>query len=149
MRLLGLAACALLLGGCLRDTRPSDERGASGLLDTTPNYDAPKADRCQALASKSGGSPAVKSQCDDARYLAQRYVRGLSPGDSVCLENTFGEEPGAACSARAVVRDVSTTQVLLKVEDAKPDSRWYKKLASDIWFDNGALVDLYLAERGY
>ena len=149
MRGIGLAVLALCLAGCLHDTRPSDERNGSGLFDSTPTYKAPLQDRCQAYGRKSGPQPDIQRECEEAKALAQQYVRGLSPGDAVCLDNTFGEEPGAACAARAMVRDASTTQVLIKVEDAKPESRWYKKLAADIWFDNGALVDLYLAEHGY
>jgi hypothetical protein len=139
-----LALVALSLGACVHDQRPPDERGASGLFSTTPEAKAPEVDRCVALKNSSAGA-----SCQDSKYTAENYVRHLSTGDSVCLENVFGEVAGAACLARAVVRDVGSDQVLLKVEDAKPESRWYHKVSSDIWFDEGALVDLWLAERGY
>jgi hypothetical protein len=145
MRAAALSAlAALFLGACVHDERPPDERGASGLFSTTPEAKAPKVDRCAAHKSS-----AVGSSCQDAKYTAENYVRRLSTGDAVCLENLFGEVPGAACLARAVVRDVGSDQVLIKIEDAKPESRWYHRVSSDIWFDEGALVDLYLAERGY
>jgi hypothetical protein len=140
-----LAALATLaLAGCVHDERPPDERGASGLFSTTPEFKAPASDRCEAHKKSSLGA-----QCQEAKYLAQSYVRKLSPGDEVCLESTFGEIPGPACLARALVRDVGSDQVLIKVEDARPESRWYHRVSSDLWFDEGALIDLYLAERGY
>jgi hypothetical protein len=141
-----LAALTIALGltGCLHDTRPADDMGGSGLFNNTPEVHAPKKDRCA-----SYGHSSVRSNCDDAKYLAQIYVRKLSVGDDLCLENTFGEVPGASCLARASVSDAGLNRVLLTVREARPESRWFKQVQSQIWFDEEALVDLYLAQRGY
>lgn len=141
-----LAALALSAGlvGCLHDPRPADDMGGSGLWNNTPEVEAPKVDRCQAYG-KSG----ARSPCEDAKYLAQIYVRKLSVGDDVCLESTFGDVPGAACLARASVSDAGLHKILLTVREARPESRWFKRVQSQIWFEEEALVDLYLAQHGY
>ena len=36
-----------------------------------------------------------------------------------------------------------------KLREARPNSRWAKKETNQYWFEEGALVDLYLAENGY
>ena len=135
---LGLFAAA----GCNPDPRTRRDRGNFG--SSAGRVDAPEQDRCQ-----MHGASSVRGACDEAKYLAQEYVRRLSTGDQVCLEETFGEEPGAACKARAAVRNVGTNLVLLEIREPRPDSRWYQHQMSEIWFEEGALVDLYLAERGF
>ena len=142
---LGLALFGLTLAaGCIRDTRPTRERGTGNLFDSAPEIAAPKTDRCS-----NYGKSALKAQCDEAKYLAHNYIRQLSPGDSVCLEGGFGEEVGAACEARATVADAELSRVLIEIREAQPQSRWYKHVQHQIWFAEGALIDLYLAERGY
>jgi hypothetical protein len=137
-----LPCCLVLLSsGCIRDTRIPRERG---LFDSAPEVASPKRDRCQSLG-KSG----VRSECEEARGLGQVYVRRLAAGDEVCLEGGFGEVPGGACQTRATVQDAAPEKVLLQVQEARPDSRWFNHAGSEIWFAEGALVDLYLAERGY
>ena len=84
-----------------------------------------------------------------AKYLAEVYVKKLSTGDMVCLEGGFGDEPGGACLARASVADVSVGKVLVELRDARPNSRWASKESNQFWFEEGALIDLYLAENGY
>lgn len=132
----------LLLCGCAADKRATRDRGQG--LDNVPEYPAPEKDRC---AGHAGG--ALKGRCDEAKYLAQAYVKKLHSGDMVCLEGGFGDEPGAACLARARVDDIDQLRVLLDVKDAKPDSKWFNKESHQFWFAEGALVDLYLAEHGY
>jgi len=139
-----LGAVSVLASACIHDERPATERGASGLIESTQEIAPPVQDRCVRL--KNAG---LRQPCDDAKYLAQRYVRGLSTGDQVCLEGGFGEAPAGACLARATVRDAATNKVLLHVADTQPMSRWFKFIGTEVWFYEGALVDLYLAERGY
>ena len=50
---------------------------------------------------------------------------------------------------RASGADVATGMVLLEVREAKPDSRWFHRESNQFWFEEGALVDLYLQEHGY
>lgn len=146
MRSIACVACVgILVSACLTDNRPSRARGGSGdFFNPVPQIAAPKEDRCQGF-----GKTAVRARCDEARYLASNYVRALSTGDSVCLEGGFGEEAGAACQARAAVADVDQERILIEIRAAQPQSRWNKYVQHQIWFEEGALVDLYLAERGY
>ena len=139
-----LAFAALALGACV-DSRASRDRGAAGLVENTPLYPAPEVDRCQKL----GPGSAAGKRCSEAKYLAELYVRRLSTSDEVCLEGGFGDAPGAACLARASVADVATDRVLLEVRATRPDSKWFKRESSQFWFEEGALVDLHLAEHGY
>jgi len=134
-----LAAMAMCLAGCALDSRPPRVRGASELIDNVPVYPAPKVSRC---ASKALG-------CADAMYLAQTYVRRLSTGDQVCLEGGFGEPPTSKCKARSAVVDTAPNRVLIEVREAKPGSKWFDKEIHQFWFEEGALVDLALVERGY
>ena len=137
----GLAlACA---AGCIHDDRETRTRD-NDLFNSVPEVKAPRADRCAHHQKTS-----LKGPCEDARFLAQNYARGLSVGDEVCLEGGFGELPTGACLARAAVVDTGTNRALLEIRDARPESRWFKKVEYQVWFEEGALVDLYLAERGY
>lgn len=145
MSRLAVAGClAVALTGCLRDTRIQRDRGGPALYDSAPEITAPKGDRC-----KDFGQSSPRVPCEEERSLAQQYVRHLAPGDEVCLEGGFGETPGAACRTRASVDDTAPDKVLLQIREAKPESRWFNHMGYQIWFAEGALVDLYLAERGY
>jgi len=121
------------------------DRGASDILARAQMYKAPAEPRCAKF--KPGGAPA--QQCADAKYLGEIYVRRLSAGDEVCLEGGFGDSPGAACLARAAVVDTATNRVLLEVRQAKPESKWFQNEQHQFWFEEGALLDLYLADHGY
>lgn len=140
------AALVVLLAslGCIRDTRASRDRGAAGLVENVETIRGPLKSRCAALGSSGAGK-----RCEEARYLAQLYVRKLDVGTDVCLEGGFGDEPGGACLARAQVADTRTNEVLLEVRGAKPDSRWFSREQNQFWFEESALVDLYLADHGY
>lgn len=144
MKASGACTAVLLLAGCVHDDRPATERGAASVFENTQTIETPKEDRCEKHKKSS-----LRQPCDDAKYLAQKYVRALSVGDQVCLEGGFGDPPGGACLARAEVGDASTAKILLHVADTQPASRWYKYVGTEVWFQEGALVDLYLAERGY
>jgi len=142
---IALAGAVLLsLAGCLHDERASRDRGAMGWQENVPTISAPKKPRCSNYPESGAGK-----RCEEARYLGQIYVRRLSTGDQVCIEGGFGDSPSAACAARAAVVDVSNNVVLLEVREAKPDSRWFNKEQNQFWFEEGALVDLYLADHGY
>ncbi|MBE2253487.1 MAG: hypothetical protein IAE78_28425 [Myxococcus sp.] len=140
-----LVLLTTLAASCLTDTRASRDRGATGLFDNVPVYPAPEVSRCAKF--KKGGSAAAA--CDEAKYLAELYVRRLSSGDEVCLEGGFGDRPLASCLARASVADTDTNRLLLEVRNAQPSSKWFNKESNQFWFEEGALVDLYLADHGY
>jgi hypothetical protein len=136
--------CALTLFGCIHDERPQRDRGAAGLIENTQTIPAPAVDRCAATKGSGAGK-----RCAEAKYLAEIYVRKLDVGTDVCLEGGFGDEPTGACLARGGVSDTRPDQVLIEIRGAKPDSRWFKKEQNQYWFEEGALVDLYLADHGY
>lgn len=141
MRRALLGWCALLASGCIA-TR---DRGASDLVGRAATYKAPAEHRCAKL--KAGSPPATN--CGEAQYLAQLYVRKLSSGDEVCLEGGFGDSPTGACLGCAAVVDTATNRVLLEIRGAKPESKWFNHEQQQFWFEEGALVDLYLLEHGY
>ncbi len=136
-----LVGVVVLMAGCTA-TR---DRGALDWLGKAELYKAPEVDRCAKF--KAGGAPA--SQCAEAKYLGEIYVRRLSAGDEVCLEGGFGDPAGAACLSRASVVDTATNRVLLEVREARPESKWFHHEQHQFWFEEGALVDLYVAEHGY
>lgn len=142
---LAPALLLLALAGCVRDARPAQERGASGSFSQAGEIHGPPIDRCQKAVETGGGKPG----CRDARYLAQMYVRGLGTTDEVCLEGGFGQADPPSCIARAFVADAGRGRLLLEIRAAQPQSRWYKHVPQQLWFAEDALVDLYLAERGY
>lgn len=139
------ALAALLCSGCLTFDQASRDRGSSGFLDNVPVYRAPQQTRC---AKFSKGSSSA-SACDEGRYLGEIYVRRLATSDEVCLDGGFGDKATAACGARAAVVDTAPNRVLLEVREAKPDSKWFNRELHQFWFEEGALVDLYLADHGY
>ena len=130
---------AFALAACALDQRTPRERGASGFSENAPLYSAPATSRC---AVKKLG-------CENAKYLAENYVRRLATGDQLCLEGGVGEPPTGACRARAAVVDTAPNRVLIEVREAKPGSTWFSKEQHQVWFEEGALVDLTLAEQGY
>lgn len=137
-----LLVVAVMVGAGCTATR---DRGASDFMGRAQTYKAPEVQRCAKF--KPGGGPATA--CAEAKYLGELYVRRLSSGDEVCLEGGFGDSPGAACLARAAVVDTATNRVLLEVRQARPESKWFQHEQTQYWFEEGALVDLYVAEHGY
>jgi hypothetical protein len=121
------------------------DRGAEDWSHRAKTYKAPEKPRCAKF--KAGGA-ALKA-CEEAQYLAEIYVRRLSSGDTVCIEGGFGEAPKGECSARAAIVDTATNRVLVEIREAKPESKWFQHEQHQFWYEEGALVDLYLAERGY
>jgi len=139
-----LWAVWLLGAGCVRDTGVQRERGAAALYDTVPEIAAPKESRCERF-----GKSDVREPCEEMRSQALTYVRKLGVGDQVCLEEGFGGTPDAGCRTRATVDDAATDRLLLQIREARPESKWFKHVGNQLWFAEGALVDLYLAERGF
>jgi hypothetical protein len=135
-----LAVCA-----CTNATRATRDRGATGILENVPVIRAPSSSKC----SKHSSTSAFGKSCLDAVYLAQNYARRLATGDEVCLQGGFGERVGSDCQARAMVMDVNTNLVLVEVREARPDGKWFGKESNQFWFEEGALVDLYLTDHGY
>lgn len=106
---------------------------------------APLHDRCEKLRAAAD----LYRSCQTERQNAVEYLRKLNTGDSICLENGFGEEPRAGCKARGAVMDADARGFLIEVRDPAFDSAWHKDQGRRIYFENGALVDIYLRERGY
>ncbi len=121
------------------------ERGATGLWDAAATIKGPAEHRCARFKTTSNAGKA----CADSLYLAELYVRKLAVGDQVCLEGGFGDPPGTGCLARASVEDTSNHAVMLEVRDAAPNSKWKAKGGHQFWFDEAALIDLYLLDHGY
>jgi hypothetical protein len=138
--LVTMAGCATGNGAFQANPNNEDPLVAGGV----PLIKGPPKDRCSALG-KSG----VRPGCDEARYLGTLYTRRLAVADDVCIEGGYGDEVGPACKARATVIDTAPDRVKLEIRNAKPDSRWFNSEGRHAWYEEGALVDLYLAERGY
>lgn len=136
-----LLSLSLLGAGCYS----THDRGGVDWTDRARLYKAPETERCSKY--KAGGAPAAN--CAESKYLAEIYVRRLAAGDEVCLEGGFGDQPTAACLARAAVVDTARNRVLIEIRQAKPESKWFKHEQTQFWFEEGALVDLYVAEHGY
>jgi hypothetical protein len=134
-----LGVAAVVLSGCSHSER---ERGR--LWDEVPVYAAPTQDRCEKYPAGK-----KRADCAEARYLGEIYVRKLATSDEVCLDGGFGDVAGAACKARASVSDSGKNRTLLDVREPRPDSKWFKEERHEFWFEEGALVDLYLADHGY
>ena len=139
-------AAALVLSGCVvvNEGRGTRDRATGGVFGKAQLVTAPATQRCAQY-----GQGSARLRCNEARELAQRYVRGLSTTDLVCLEGGFGEAPTSGCAARAQVSDAGNGKLLLDVREAQPSSRWFDHVSSEVWFEDGALEDLYLAEHGY
>lgn len=141
---LALVSLLVASAGCFRDNRVQRDDKNANPFSEVPKVLAPATDRCA-----QHGKSSARASCDEARYLGQNYVRALSVGDEVCLEGGFGESAGGACLARAAVADAGSGELLIEVRDAQPTSRWHNHVMNQVWYEEGALVDLYLAERGY
>ncbi len=131
--------------GC-SPSRPGGTRATRITLFGTnvPFFKAPEIDRCKALGKSSAGAG-----CDDARYLGTEYTRRLAVGTRCASRAATATSPGSACKARAAVIDTGTNRVKLEIRGTKPDSRWFNSEMRHAWYEEGALVDLYLSERGY
>lgn len=146
MRAAVLAAIACGLLACHGDQRQTRDRGAAQLFDRAPTIEAPESDRCQRMAAVDE----AREPCDLQKREFLLALRALSVGDQMCLDNLVGDpadQPG--CRARAAIADTASGRLLIEVRGAQPESRWFDKIQSQLWFEEGALLDLFLAERGY
>jgi hypothetical protein len=136
-----LAFAVLLLAGCVEHQRGFFVANGTEAL----NVRAPVADRCKKLPK---GSPEADS-CLQLKQTAVEWTRHLNTGDQICLENLFGDDPGAKCKARGVLLDSGTDGFLIEVRDSQMDSHWLQYNQRQVWFATGAMIDQYLKERGY
>lgn len=125
--------------------------GHAGMWSDMSDHDietvaAPPHNRCEALHN----APTTFAQCQRAVSEVTEYLRHLNTGDEVCLEGGFGDDRvGDHCKARGHVLDADAHGFLIQVRDPSLDSRWKNAQGHKLYFENGALVDLYLRERGY
>lgn len=113
--------------------------------DKVPVVAAPAHDRCEQFL----GARSLFLQCAEAKQQAVDYIHKLNTGDAVCVEGGFGEEPREGCKARGFIVDADGQGFAVELRDARLDSRWKDQNQKTVYFENGALVDLYLRERGY
>jgi hypothetical protein len=106
---------------------------------------APKQNACEKYRSPQ----TTYQQCQGFRATAREYLQHLNTGDMICLENGFGDEIGPNCKARGAVVDADSHGFLIQVRDPALDSKWHADQGQRIYFENGALVDIYLRDRGY
>lgn len=139
-----LAAVSLVGLGCPPGSMDPIRRDDANFLVGAKRVEAPEVDRCH----RHLDTPRLDS-CRDALFLAQTWVRGLSPGDSVCMQGGVGEPVGRACMARATVMDGGSGGLLIEFREARPDSRFADAVMQQTWYAEGALVDLALAEQGW
>jgi hypothetical protein len=139
--LVGWVLVGVVSSGCLRETRTRG--GAFEPYTDVPLFKTP-ADRCATYTGKNR-----REACNEARMLGEIFVRKLSVGDEVCLDGGFGDSGRGACSARAAIADTATGKDLIEVREASPGSTWFGKEQRQFWFEEGALVDLYLKDHGY
>jgi len=139
-----LACGVLLLGvaGCAHTTS-----GISGRTHelATREVQAPQKNACERYRQ----SASAFRQCEEFRATVVEYLRHLNTGDTVCLENGLGDEVGPACKARGAVVDADAHGFMIEVRDPTLDSKWHADAGQRIYFENGALVEIYLRERGY
>lgn len=103
----------------------------------------PDADRCAAQPDQL-----VHAGCVRARDKAQEALGALNRGDNLCLEPILNPDLDN-CRARASVDEQDVRGIKLRFIDVQPGSSWAPYANAVRWFDNTALIDLYLKERGF
>ena len=141
-RCLVLVLC-IALAGCVSHEHPGPFMHQTDVGAQT--ISAPAKDRCEAYAS----AKTTYAQCQQFKTAAIEYLRRLSVGDTVCMENTLGEEMTAECKARGVIVDGDAHGFLIEFRDPSTTSKWKDEQGKRVYFENGALIDIYLRERGY
>jgi hypothetical protein len=104
---------------------------------------APTVDRCTRAKDPE------RKTCEQFKQDAHKYLSGLNVNDNLCIEGGVGDEPGATCKARGQIIDGNNQGFLVKIHDPTPGSHWQGLSDHNVWFDNEALVDQYLADRGF
>ena len=138
-----LAACAAPLLGC----RSHEHTGPyMHQMDfNAENVAAPAKDRCESYAA----AKTTYQQCQGFKTTVVEYLRKITTGDTICLEDGFGEEPGPNCKARGVLMDADSHGFLVEFRDPSTASKWKDYQGKRVYFENGALIDIYLREHGY
>lgn len=140
-RTLALTVAACALAGCT-----TTSGGAMyARHDTTRIVAAPKLDRCDAFK----GARTTFTQCQEFKQQAIDYIHKLNTGDAICVENGMGEEPREGCKARAYIIDADNHGFTTEIRYPTLDSKWKDANQQRVYFENGALIDLFLRERGY
>lgn len=139
-----LAALCAWGTGCSPGAMDPIRRDDANTMFGAKRVAGPEVDRCH----RHLDSPRLDA-CRDALFLAQTWARGLSIGDSVCMEGGVGEAVNRLCMARASVMDAGSSAVLIEFREARPDSRFAGQEMTQVWYAESALVDLALAEQGW
>ena len=141
LRSLAAAVLAAALSGCLF-------YAAAGPLVARDQdvqvVNAPAQDRCALIKEWS-----LKERCADFKARAYDYVQKLSAGDGACLDHGFGEVVGAACRARGKVIDTKRGWIDFQVQEAQSDSTLRDWQGKTLRCSEGALIDMYLKNKGF
>ncbi len=141
---LGFAATAALIAPACAKVGVGMDINNERVAHVDRRVEKPASDRCLKYES----DPQLFGPCKKARVEASHYVEALETGSDVCVENTFGE-PIQDCYARGVVVDPGSHSTIIAattVDDARAKN--FRK-TENVYFDNDALIDLYLSEHGY
>jgi hypothetical protein len=90
----------------------------------------------------------VQKGCQRDRDKAHAYLKTLNQGDTVCLDPLFDADM-TNCRARAEIEDQDPTATQIHLFDTDPNSSWAPKANQKIWYENTALIDLYLQGKGF
>ncbi len=129
LALSGLSACATLV----------PESRANAVKGPAPEL----GDRCARTADLM-----AQKGCERARDKAHAQLRALSQGDQLCLEPILDADM-ANCRARARIEEQDPTAMELHFVEVDPNSSWAPKSSRTLWYENTALIDLYLQEKGF
>jgi hypothetical protein len=128
-----LAACAAITNTIAPDSRGNAVKGPPPEVG----------DRCQRATDLM-----VQKSCLRERDKANAYLKSVNQGDGLCLEPILGADMNN-CRARARIEEQDPTAVELHLIDVDPNSSWAPKANQQIWYENAALVDMDLQEKGY
>ncbi len=105
--------------------------------------EGPILDRCTGQTD-----PLVKAGCLRARDKALGTLTAINRDESLCLDPILSQDLDN-CRARAEVDEADSRGVKLRFVDVQPSSSWAPSAHTVRWYDNAALVDIYLTERGF
>lgn len=135
---------ALLLAGCAgkNTTGMYPHGGADVAIQSIRN---PSIDRCAHFKA----APDTFKSCQDAKASFTHKLRSTSVGDELCMDSDFGEEPNSTCKARGHVVDADEGGFVIEIRDPALDSKYAQHNHEKLYIENGAMVDLYLRDRGF
>ena len=105
---------------------------------------APAADRCSHWAE-----PLARRGCDRIRDRARSYLETLHVGDAICLDPPLQEDMDSGCRARGRIDDQGSNSMRITLIEVEPSSGFAPQANQHLWYENLALVDLYLKEKGF